>query len=273
MEQKDTKKEEATFNGQTANQASVQSFYEKHASMSVIVKKTEKITTAIYMVTDFIPEVEPLRPQLRTLSLNLISGTRKLASRSSEPQYALADDVLSTIEESSVLITIATTIGLISEMNGRILGAELDKVKTEIKRLNSGMQTIATTHPGYANVILSEEMFAVEAPGFPALAVYDKGQDFNKGQNTNSNVFYKKEDHKSSHYEAVSRKNDLGIKIARRNDVLTIIKSKGSVSIKDIATILKDVSEKTLQRQLLALVQEGVIKKEGEKRWSTYKMI
>ena len=37
--------------------------------------------------------------------------------------------------------------------------------------------------------------------------------------------------------------------------------------------MLKDVSEKTVQRELFALVKEGVLKKEGEKRWSVYKLV
>ena len=72
--------------------------------------------------------------------------------------------------------------------------------------------------------------------------------------------------------DLLSRKGDIGIKIARRNDVLNVIKSKGRASIKDVVSLLKDISEKTVQRELLALVREGVLVKEGEKRWSTYRV-
>jgi hypothetical protein len=39
-------------------------------------------------------------------------------------------------------------------------------------------------------------------------------------------------------------------------------------------TILSDIKEKekTIQRELLALVEEGIVKKEGERRWSTYSL-
>ncbi|MBP6912885.1 MAG: hypothetical protein KBB86_03040 [Candidatus Pacebacteria bacterium] len=42
------------------------------------------------------------------------------------------------------------------------------------------------------------------------------------------------------------------------------------VMIKDILTKIKDISEKTLQRELSALVAKGVLKKIGDKRWSRY---
>jgi DeoR/GlpR family transcriptional regulator of sugar metabolism len=53
---------------------------------------------------------------------------------------------------------------------------------------------------------------------------------------------------------------------------VSFIKDKGRVSIKDVASIITDVSEKTLQRELLSLVDEGELLKVGERRWSTYEV-
>ncbi len=258
MDQKDTGQINNASQGQAYSGQPQNSFYQKHAAVSVIVKKTEKITTAIYMVTDFIPESEPLRIHLRTLALSMISGTRKISARSSEPHYALADEVSRTIDETASLITLATTIGLISEMNAKILHTELEKVKGDIERHYGAKKVLVATHPGYANVILTDVMFDVPQPEtyFPAPVqqqqpvIEHKGQENSKGQT----------------------KIDIGLKIARRNDVLNVVRNKGKVSIKDILTILKDSGEKTIQRELFALVKEGVLVKEGEKRWSTYRV-
>jgi hypothetical protein len=43
--------------------------------------------------------------------------------------------------------------------------------------------------------------------------------------------------------------------------------------VKDVSAVVKDCSEKTLQRELLALVAQGVLKKEGERRWSSYVLV
>ena len=59
----------------------------------------------------------------------------------------------------------------------------------------------------------------------------------------------------------------------RKGQVLSIIKDKGTVGIKDIAASITDCSEKTIQRILLSLIEEGVVRKEGERRWSTYSLI
>ncbi len=58
----------------------------------------------------------------------------------------------------------------------------------------------------------------------------------------------------------------------RRRKIQEIISSKGDVTIKDIATRITNCSEKTLQRDLVRLIKDNVIEKEGDKRWSIYRI-
>jgi predicted HTH transcriptional regulator len=46
-----------------------------------------------------------------------------------------------------------------------------------------------------------------------------------------------------------------------------------AVSIKDIRTAITGCSEKTIQRELANLISQGLIKREGERRWSVYKPV
>ena len=48
------------------------------------------------------------------------------------------------------------------------------------------------------------------------------------------------------------------------------MKGKNEYTIKDIALHIPGVSEKTVQRDLQALVSAGVLKRKGERRWSRY---
>lgn len=59
----------------------------------------------------------------------------------------------------------------------------------------------------------------------------------------------------------------------RRAQILTIIEAKGEVGVKDISAIIKDVSEKTIQRELNDMIDDGLIIREGERRWSKYKVL
>ena len=56
----------------------------------------------------------------------------------------------------------------------------------------------------------------------------------------------------------------------RRARILALLQKQERVSIKDVVREITDCSEKTIQRELAALVAQGVLKKEGERRWSTY---
>lgn len=56
----------------------------------------------------------------------------------------------------------------------------------------------------------------------------------------------------------------------RRERIKTILEARGESTIKDIAEIVTDVSEKTIQRELNAMIEEGVVKRQGERRWSKY---
>jgi hypothetical protein len=58
----------------------------------------------------------------------------------------------------------------------------------------------------------------------------------------------------------------------RRATILGMLQRKDRVSVRDVASVIKDCSEKTLQRELLALVAQGVLVKDGERRWSTYRL-
>jgi hypothetical protein len=59
-------------------------------------------------------------------------------------------------------------------------------------------------------------------------------------------------------------------KLSRRDQILSLFVKGVDVSIKDIAARIKGCSEKTIQRELNALLYDNVIERIGEKRWSRY---
>ncbi len=272
MNEKDTTQENSSYNGHPKEDEQISAFYQRHNAMSVILKKTEKITTAIYMVTDSIYESEPLRKELRTLAILLLSKTRQIAAKSSEINYAILDEIKYSSDEVTSLINLSVTIGLVSQMNGNILISEIEKNVKSLTDIFGERKVSVVVHPGYSNVVLTSKMFEVEMPETPALKEVDNGQN-NKGQEIKNEINVGIKTIGQIKKDSPSKTNTLGIKIARRTDVLNIIKLKGQVSVKDIVSMLKDTSEKTIQRELIALVKEGVLKREGEKRWSVYKFI
>lgn len=60
---------------------------------------------------------------------------------------------------------------------------------------------------------------------------------------------------------------------SRQHAIKRIIEERDTVSIKDISEHIKDCSEKTIQRELNDMIEKGLIKREGERRWSQYSLI
>jgi hypothetical protein len=56
----------------------------------------------------------------------------------------------------------------------------------------------------------------------------------------------------------------------RASLILEYVRKHKNVSIKDIAKVIRGYSEKTIQRELASLIQQGLVEKRGERRWSIY---
>src|SRR3989338_1073763 len=88
--------------------------------------KTNKLITALYMVTDTIDKEEPIRLKLRTLGIEILSDSASLQK-----------GVLSNLDEkiNTVLsfLNIASDVGMFSEMNCNILKKEFLELKQSIQ--------------------------------------------------------------------------------------------------------------------------------------------
>jgi len=56
----------------------------------------------------------------------------------------------------------------------------------------------------------------------------------------------------------------------RRERIKAILRTGEPVTIKDISEVIKDCSEKTIQRELNAMIESNEVERIGEKRWSRY---
>ena len=63
--------------------------------------------------------------------------------------------------------------------------------------------------------------------------------------------------------------HDLG----RGQKILDFIAKNGPVSVGDLHAVIKNCSEKTVQRELVSLIKRGLLKREGERRWSRYLVV
>jgi len=234
-------------------------------------KKTEKLVTALYMVTDCMDRDDAMKGKIRSLGIETLSYMHKLARSHTNPvdNKSFISNSLINIEEVISLIGIGNTIGFISDMNASILRKELSKLSEDM-RTNQAKDNHFT-------FTLDEKIFDLPRPvesisDKPFGVIKDKRTEYNMSfinNKANSRPALLKGHNNSNTNPA--NKEDRAIKI------LSIIKDKKSlpgnesgVSIKDISASFTDCSEKTIQRELNLLVLKGTIKKFGAKRWSRY---
>ncbi len=58
--------------------------------------------------------------------------------------------------------------------------------------------------------------------------------------------------------------------VDRATRIKTVLEAKPEATIKDLAEVITDVSEKTIQRELNSLIEKGQVIRQGERRWSKY---
>ena len=299
----DNRKDIKSLNNLVKRYDSTVSFnmFESDSSFSVIYKKTERIVTAMYLITNLIDDSEPIKWRMRVKGntlLSLIISLKNLGVRKGNDD---GEKIQNTIAEIISLFEIAHFSGMVSEMNFNVIKNEFIKLIDLITAYKDGSFK--------SHVIFDSAFFETpENKKETTIQTVDnnKGQTFvSKGQaqpqqrndavsknvlddstvqnkNIGQTIEIVKTDtpdvaHVMSEKTTtallgiydVKKSSDLK-KTNRRSLIVNTIRKKGPVTIKDIAGVIKGCSDKTIQRELSALVEMGALKREGERRWSTY---
>ncbi|MFA6257043.1 MAG: hypothetical protein WCT29_03335 [Candidatus Paceibacterota bacterium] len=245
----------------------------KDSPFPISYQKTNKLITALYMVTDIIDRDEPLRNKLRTLGAGVVSDINL------EPAKACRK-----IAEIMSFLDIASAVNIVSAMNCNILRKEFYELDQAIRE--------SLNEPQILNKQIDlSEFFRNELPSPRGGYEVDR-RSTSLGVQKASTLL--KSIHQISDkiprargagaHTLVSHMHGAAFEVSkgqRRADILNIIKSSGgSATIKDIKdrashltdknNTLSTLGEKTLQRELIAMVHDGVLNKIGEKRWSKY---
>ena len=217
--------------------------FEKDIRKVFIYKKAERLAKAIHLITPAFAESMSLRNRIDSIAVGLVDAAILPSGASRE---------LLTL--SSVL-SIARTGGLLSPMNAELIARE--------------------AHILLQEVAMYEEprLFLDDAPTLSAIAknVISRGTLQDPVAATRRAVRNDSAERRKGHIppkaDAPQAQKD------RKEAILSVIKDKGRANIKDISTLIRGISEKTIQRELLALIGAGIVLKQGERRWSTYSLV
>lgn len=218
-------------------------------------KKTEKLVTALYMVTDCMDTDDALKGKLRVLGVDLLSDMYTLRTLSPMDKHVHISSSITHIYEILSFIEIANTIGFVSDMNTLILRNEFEALREKLKSYQSNDQHFTFT--------LNEKMFDIQSEE----DIKDKRTPINSMSFMSAKSPIGMIKRTPSSATTVNERED------RTTKIVALVKEKKEISIKDISLSFTGCSEKTIQRDLNALVQKGELKKTGSKRWSRYSVV
>lgn len=243
----DKKSNSVELSQKTDNQ---QSFFKKDDFLAYVFKKTEKLAAAIYMVTNLFSDNEPMKWSLRKKSSDVVSF---IITYRNSPTQSNAHDMQGKIFELVSLLNIASVSGLVSNMNFSILKQEFENLSDMFVLRNNSNDI----DPGGFRISNSD--LEVKKP--------EVQKDLNRVE------------HKFLVNEHSSGVKDISIPSGavfkrnhRQNVIIGLLKKKQNLNVKDIAQNFHDCSEKTIQRELVSLVQNGTLSKTGDRRWTRYSL-
>ncbi|MBI3888168.1 hypothetical protein HY311_00020 [Candidatus Nomurabacteria bacterium] len=257
----------------------------REGSVSVIgYSKTNKLITALYMVTDIMDKDEPLRNKLRTLGTGIISDISLIESNYIGHVSALVQK----ISEIMSFLDIASAVNIISQMNTNILKKEFAELDKSIK------ESMGENEITHREIDIGEFLHDSPLEEYPLprgrwtihpvsqASHPSRGEALSKGHNlgvqkgsTLLKALSDRINPEVKSHGAVSHDVFDALKKQRREEITNIIqKNNKSATITDIKNgaygTLVSCGEKTLQRELISMVKDGVLNKTGEKRWSRY---
>ncbi|MCB9819469.1 hypothetical protein H6789_02065 [Candidatus Nomurabacteria bacterium] len=211
-----------------------------------IFKKTEKVVSVIFYVSNSVEKgsqtervIEDVLDTARVAHNQIL---KTLEIRSHLAEEALRDAAHSLIALDSKL-RIASSVGAISAEVLHVLIVEIDGILRGINKYL--VRTSAFDDLDY-KVSGSPEPTPVHTPrpSTPSKASTPQSSG-TSGGTTDSD---------------------------RRERIKVVLSAKGEATIKDITDIITDVSSKTIQRELNAMIEDNLIKRHGERRWSKYSL-
>lgn len=287
---------------------------------TLIAKKSERLVTALYLVTDLMTDNEPIKHGLRKNAVALLSSMNSLAQLDVKDRVIEFKMSLKAATEIISLLHVSVTTGIVSEMNGQLLMDGFRSLQLVLEKkqpiFTKEMLTVddgdLESHEGFSSAVTSTS-YDVMTP-LSLARLHDSRQELRRTEESlrHAQILRRMEskENKGQHIEtAVSDKHEvvgassLGRKVleekgsvsphamimghvekpqptlttsfqmrksGRREQILALFVKGVDVSIKDIAARIRGCSEKTIQRELNALLYDNVIERIGEKRWSRY---
>jgi len=240
--------------------------------MLEIETKTQKIVTALYLVSDLIDESDPLRKDIRNLSVGLSSLVGGLAVESPSKAKKTITEAQNLVDRIQNILKVCVSVGFVSDMNFKIVSEHLVFVRDDLNKKYNLINSQSLIASSFHNRAIHEFVLPDEIVKDVAS---DKTEKQNKPVKTGNETKIKDPVVATKKPENIVKDNINKGQVSngqRVEKIMSIIRQKGEVSVGDVSVEFPELSEKTMQRMLVRLVETGSLKKTGDKRWSRYSL-
>src|SRR3989344_1072508 len=91
------------------------------------INKTEKLAAAVYLITSFFADQEPLKWKLRSLSSDLVARGLMIKDNFPTDRNKSLLEIRQIAREIGTFFSLARSAGMVSEMNHSLVQQEFDK--------------------------------------------------------------------------------------------------------------------------------------------------
>ncbi len=237
-----------------------------------VFKKTERLVTAIYLLTGVMADAEPMKGKLRAIATDMLSTALSMSDRV-WGEDLFQKNLSNALCEMTVLFDVALTAQMISTMNHQIITDELKKLTNFLLESSANYSS--------AKIAVPQNFFEGDYNFAPTDIYQIKKADTIKPVIAEQPAFFQGQNPIKDNQKIELPAEMSEIKVSKENKpikdknnrqeiILAMLKGGAKLTIKDFAKNIKGCSDKTIQRELIAMVAKGVLKKEGERRWSKY---
>jgi DNA-binding transcriptional ArsR family regulator len=223
-----------------------------------VFKKIEKIVSVVFYILSFTDK----KDRNDNLSQTLQAVSFKVHELSLETLQSLPDSVTDKLlQVRHQLLALDSTVRLAEA--ARMIAPDLAQLVTEQV---DGVQRYLSNHYLQHTGLSIKDLHSVAVTTEPSLGGPAKKPTVPKRRGQ-QRVQVPAGDISSDAYMVYSQLTD------RAERIKTVLEAKPQATIKDVAEIITDVSEKTIQRELNSLIEKGQVIREGERRWSRYSVV
>jgi hypothetical protein len=237
------------------------------------IERVQKITEALYRVTEFFPDKEPLKWQLRCDAIEIFDF---LMSSEDKKEIFRINNILFLIRKIERILQLTSSFGgYIPSINFEVLRREYlslaDSLQIQSRDQEKELYSSAIENilPASSPVSESNGHLPVVENNSNGHSLVDNGHNGQEGKYEEN----KESNNKVEENENENRNGQPILLKERKRKILNLVKENEWISIREILVSLPEFGPKSIQRDLLEMVEAGILKKTGDKRWRKYSLV